>query len=41
MPGIFVHSDNEEITEAEKEYLDEIHKAKIADADLIYVINVY
>lgn len=39
MPGIFVHSDNEEITLEEKQYLDEIHKAKIADADLIYVIN--
>ena len=40
MPGIFVHSDNEEISDEITTYLDEIHKAKIADADLIYVINV-
>ena len=39
MPGIFVHSDNEEITEEEKQFLDEVHKAKIADANLVYIIN--
>ena len=39
MPGIFVHSDNEEIIQNKKDYLDEVHKAKIEDANLIYVIN--
>ena len=39
MPGIFVHSDNEEISQEEKDYLDEVHKTKIEDADLVYVIN--
>lgn len=40
MPLVFIHSDDEDINEIQKEYLDEVHKAKIADADLIYVINV-
>ena len=40
MPMVFVHSGDENINEVQKEYLDEIHKAKIADADLIYIINV-
>lgn len=39
MPMVFVHSGDEEINEVQKEYLDEVHKAKIADADLIYIIN--
>lgn len=39
MPGIFVHSDNEEISKQERDFLDEVHKAKIVDADLVYVIN--
>ena len=39
MPGIFVHSDNEEISQEEKDYLDEVNKTKIEDADLDYVIN--
>ena len=40
MPLIFHHSGDEEITEEQKRNLDELHKAKIADADLIYIINV-
>ena len=39
MPMVFVHSGDEEVNEVQKEYLDEVHKAKIADADLVYVIN--
>ena len=39
MPMVFVHSGDEEINEVQKEYLDEVHKAKIADADLVYIIN--
>ncbi len=39
MPMVFVHSGDEEINEVQKAYLDELHKAKIADADLVYVIN--
>jgi len=39
MPMVFVHSGDEEINEIQKEYLDEVHKAKIADADLVYIIN--
>lgn len=39
MPMVFVHSGDEEINEVQKEYLDEVHKAKIADADLVFIIN--
>lgn len=39
MPMVFVHSDNEDISANQKEYLDEIHKAKIADADLVFIVN--
>ena len=39
MPMVFVHSGDEEVNEVQKEYLDEIHKAKIAAADLVYIIN--
>ena len=39
MPMVFVHSDDEDISKVQKEYLDEVHKAKIADADLVYIIN--
>lgn len=39
MPMVFVHS-GDEVNNMDKEYLDEIHKAKIADCDLVYVINV-
>lgn len=39
MPMVFMHSDNESEDEIDKEYLDEIHKAKIAEADLVYIIN--
>lgn len=38
MPMVFVHS-GDEISNWQKEYLDEVHKAKIADADLVYIIN--
>ena len=38
MPMVFAHS-GDEITEWQKEYLDEVHKAKIADADLIFIVN--
>lgn len=40
MPLVFVHSGDEDIDEIQKKYLDEVHKAKIADADMIYIINV-
>lgn len=40
MPMVFVHSDEEKINEIQKEYLDEVHKAKIMQADLVYIINV-
>lgn len=39
MPMVFIHSDNEDISDVQKDYLDEIHKTKIAYADLIYIIN--
>ncbi len=39
MPVIFVRDDIDKLTPSEKKYLNEIHKSKIADADLIYVIN--
>ena len=39
MPMLFIHSDNELVNEDERQFLSEVHKAKIADADLIYVIN--
>lgn len=39
MPMVFMHS-GDEINSIQKHYLDEVHKAKIACADLIYVINV-
>ena len=34
-----VCSGDEDVNEIQKEYLDEIHKAKIADADVVYIIN--
>ena len=40
MPLVYHHSGDEEITEEQKRNLDELHKAKIADADLIYIINI-
>ena len=39
MPVLFVKEDINKLTDDEKKYLNEIHKSKIADADLIYVIN--
>lgn len=39
MPQVFIHSDEEELSQARKEMLDEIHKTKIAQSDLIYIIN--
>ena len=38
MPMVFVHS-GDNVTNMDKEFLDEVHKAKIANADLIYIIN--
>ncbi len=38
MPLVFVHR-GDAVPEEDKVYLDEVHKAKIADADLIYIIN--
>lgn len=40
MPMVFVHC-GDEVEQLDKEYLDEIHKAKIADADLVYIINCH
>jgi hypothetical protein len=38
--GLFGHSgDNEALTEETKQMLDDLHKAKIAKSDFIYVIN--
>ena len=40
MPLVFVHSESDiEVTEEQKQLLDEIHKAKIANADLVYIVN--
>ena len=39
MPVLFVKDDLNKLSDDEKKYLNEIHKSKIADADLIYVIN--
>lgn len=39
MPMVFVHSGDEDISREQKDFLDEIHKAKIADADLVYILN--
>ena len=38
MPLVFVHR-GDVVDELDKDFLDEVHKAKIADADLIYIIN--
>lgn len=38
MPMVFVHR-GDEVSDEDKIFLDEVHKAKIADADLIYIIN--
>lgn len=38
--GLFGHADNEPISEKQKEMLDDMHKAKIDMADMIYVVNV-
>ena len=38
MPMVFGHS-GDEISESGKVFLDEVHKAKIADADLIFIVN--
>lgn len=39
MPMVFIHS-GDEVSNMDKTYLDEVHKAKIADCDLVYIINV-
>lgn len=36
--GVFGHS-GDLISDAQKEYLDDIHKAKIQMSDIIYVVN--
>ncbi len=38
--GLFAHADREELTEEEKEMLDELHKRKIDLSDEIIVLNV-
>ena len=38
MPMVFIHR-GDTVSNLDKDYLDEVHKAKIADADLIYIIN--
>lgn len=38
MPMVFVHSGDDASAE-DKIFLDEVHKAKIADADLVYIVN--
>lgn len=39
MPVMFSHSEGNNTHKIDKNFLDELHKAKIANADLIYVIN--
>lgn len=39
IPLLFVGEEIEKLNQVEKDYFNEIHKAKIADADLIYIIN--
>ena len=39
-PGCYVHTDNIQITDFQKEQLDKLHKEKIDLSDCIYVINV-
>lgn len=39
MPLVFVHR-GDNVEEKDKELLDEVHKAKIAEADEIFVVNV-
>lgn len=38
--GLFAHADNLELSESQKELLDDLHKRKILLSDYIYVINV-
>lgn len=38
MPMVFAHC-GDDISDIQKEYLDEVHKSKIAKADLVYIIN--
>jgi hypothetical protein len=38
-PGCFAHYDQIQITEEQKQNLDELHKRKIDISDAIYVIN--
>lgn len=37
--GLFMHADNEEITDEQKRMLDELHLTKIDLSDSIFVIN--
>ena len=38
--GCFTHADNIDISDEQKEMLDELHKRKIDMSDSIYVLNV-
>ena len=38
MPMVFIHS-GDDVSNLDKQFLDEVHKAKIADCDLVYIIN--
>lgn len=39
MPGVFAHSDNLEISDEEKQKLDELHYEKIKLSNAIFVLN--
>lgn len=39
IPILYSKDEIDKLSKKEKEYLNEVHKAKIADADLIYIIN--
>lgn len=39
MPQVFVHQGDDEVSEEQKILLDEIHRAKIVEADLVYIVN--
>ena len=39
MPGVFHHSDNDELTTEQKIQLDNLHRQKINMSDAIFVIN--
>ena len=41
MPILFNADDIEALSNEDREFLNEIHKAKIANADLVYIINTH